>query len=57
MVLVPMEPTNKMMEAALYDYLGYEKQGPNKSPWNARSMWDAMLIAWENEIKPHAQRA
>jgi hypothetical protein len=44
-VVVPVEPTQKMLESAFYDYLGYERKGPQKPAWNGRSMWAAMLRA------------
>ena len=48
-IMVPVEPTQKMIEAAFYAYMDYEKLGPNKPAWNARSMWATMLLTWENE--------
>ena len=39
------EPTESMLIAALHDYMGYEKQGPRKAPWNGRTMWRAMIDA------------
>lgn len=43
--LVPVEPTEVMMRAALEDYLDYERQGQKKATWNGRTMWRAMLAA------------
>lgn len=39
------EPTHEMMTAAFNDYMGYEREGPQKPPWNGRTMWGAMLRA------------
>lgn len=42
-VVVPKEPTEKMLKAAFNDFIGYERQGPQKPPWNGRTMWRAMV--------------
>lgn len=36
------EPTDKMIKAALHDFMYREK---NKMPWNARTMYKAMIDA------------
>lgn len=46
-VSVPREPTKAMMEAAFMDYIDSEK---NKRPWNARTMWKAMLLAASKSV-------
>jgi len=43
------EPTLAMNNAALHDYMGYERQGPNKPAWNSKTMWTAMIDAALNE--------
>lgn len=43
--IVPEQPTLPMIEAALADYMSYERGGPNKQPWNCLTMWAAMLRA------------
>ncbi len=44
-MLVPIDPTKAMIDAAFADYCAYERQGPEKPAWNARTMWRAMLNA------------
>jgi hypothetical protein len=45
LVMVPRRPTAKMQEAALYDYLAFEREGKRDTPWNCNTMWRAMLAA------------
>lgn len=37
------EPTQAMLDAALHNYLGYERQGPTKPVWNGKTMWQTMI--------------
>lgn len=56
MALVPIEPTAKMVEAAFFDYIGYERKGPSKPAWNARTMWSTMLRTWADQAAKEAAK-
>ena len=49
-VIVPKEPTQRMLDHAFINYMGYERQGPSKSAWNGRSMWNAMILAFTSAV-------